>query len=122
MAAREVRLVWKLRRTFAPAHGVPLAILNEDNTCPPPPFARPHMRPLARPTVGHGVVQLTSRDFSPWIEFYNNEPMQLGWQFEIDTELAVSPRLRTTSSKSARAFPIHRRRCCSKSAGIMLPR
>ena len=84
VAARGVRLVWKLRRTFAPAHGVPLAILNEDNTCPPP-FARPHIRPLARPNVGHGVVQLTSRDFSPWIEFYNNEPMQLGWQFEIDT-------------------------------------
>jgi hypothetical protein len=87
VAASGVRLVWMLRRAFTPAHGVPLAILNEDDTCPPP-FARHYVRPLARPKVGHGALTVSSREFVPWRIKPNKELMQIGWQFPIDTSAA----------------------------------
>ena len=87
VAASGVRLGWMLRRTFAPAFGVPLAILNEDDTCPPK-FARPYVRPQTRPTIGHGVVTISSQHFTPWREKLGGEPFQLGWEFAIDTRAA----------------------------------
>lgn len=90
--ASGVRLAWLLRRSFSPAAGVPLAILNEDDTCPPP-FARPYVRPHARPTIGEGVVTISSQDFTPWREKLVGEPQQLGWEFAVDTSAAGFTRL-----------------------------
>jgi hypothetical protein len=87
VAASGVRLIWKLRRTVTPADGVPLAILNEDDTCPPP-FARPHVRPLARPKVGYGAVTVSSREFTPWRVRPGKEPVQIGWEYGLDTRAA----------------------------------
>ncbi len=87
VAESGVRLSWLLRRSFSPTDGVTLAILNEDDSCPPQ-FARPHVRPQARPTIEHGVVTISSQDFVPWIEQLDSEPELLGWEFVVDTTAA----------------------------------
>jgi hypothetical protein len=92
VAASGVRLSWLPRRTWTAATGVPLAILNEDDTCALP-FARPYVRPMARPTVGHGTLTVSSRDFTPWRIDAGDEPAQIGWQYAVDTSAAGFARI-----------------------------
>lgn len=87
VASSGVQLIWKLRRVVTPADGVPLAILNEDDTCPPH-FARPHVRPMARPNVGHGALTVSSREFVPWRIKPGKELTQIGWEYPVDTSAA----------------------------------